>query len=543
MKQSFTLFAPASVAMAMMATTAGASVRVPVSQSPVYETLASTKAVEEETFVSIGKGTYRDNFVQSWWTIPVYPETEVEIFESTTTPGRYRVMNPYRDYPSEELFGSPGVVDQKDYYITIDASDPVHVFIETSHTGFEVGGGQELVIGSIADDYYNNRYGNWILADREGVCGKIVDGEITFPPNSLIVFLQPIGEPEIEDPLWLQTNGAGMFRVKLPGAPDLDIDIELAGINDDHTELTYTLLLGESIEFAKVALVEGDYSDETADEIKDGTIASTEVRTSGSFVTPYVGDGNYTLYAIPYLEGTPRKITHLTHDIAYDESEWRKCGQALFHEAIVGSPEYHNQYFFWQEDEYLVEIEENRATPGIVRLVNPYGSGYRYYTPDEYDSSHNHYLVINGADPNAVYIEYADDLGLDFGYDWIKIWSRAARSFEQGFTKEDIAAEGTFGKYENYEFTFPKASILLMFSPNPTGWYGANQSGNTSLKVSPGQIVGGTATAIGTISGDDNDSTERYYTVGGVELRSLDGAAPGVYIVRRGSATEKRVVR
>ncbi|MCM1005430.1 MAG: hypothetical protein NC402_03950 [Prevotella sp.] len=548
--KSFTSFL-AVAAFSMMA--AGAQAAVPVPQQSVkdYQPAKNSKALvkaaaeeEEETFVYKGKGTYRDNLVHTYWMVDSYPEYEVEIYESSKTPGLYRVMNPYLNYP-KELIGSPGALKDKDYYITIDASDPKHVHIPESHTGFIIATGEELMVWSIANDYYDNKYGNWILADQEGWCGTLEDGAITFPVRSLPIYCHIIDSDEEEDKVWKLSNASGMFRVKLPGAPELDVKIEAPGINTDHTELTYELTWGKDIETVKAALVKGEYSDETAKAIIDGTIASETMQGDGPFTTPYTGDGIYTLYTIPYYEGTPRyqgtprEVAHLTYDIAFDESEWRKCGTATYHEAIVGSTEWTGSYFPWLEEEHDVEVEENVQTPGRIRLVNPYGPGYRYYAADQYDSSRNYYLVVNGGDSDGVFIEKVDHLGLSLGVDGFMIWSKAGRSLEEGKTKDQVMKEGTFGKYENNEYTFPKDALLVMFHAHEDAIYWGNHNGSFSVKFKPGQIIGGTAGVADVLT--DSDATEQYYTINGIQLPSLDGAAPGVYIVKRGAKTSKIV--
>ena len=148
--------------------------------------MSPTASAAEETWKLIGTGTFRENFLHSWYIYSDFPEVEVEVMESEQTPGRYRIMNPYANYP--DYIGSPGC-QEGDWYITVDASDPVHCYIETSKTGYIAGENQMLVVGSVADDYYNNRYGNWELADKENVCGKLVDGSITLSRGVMTLYL------------------------------------------------------------------------------------------------------------------------------------------------------------------------------------------------------------------------------------------------------------------------------------------------------------------------------------------------------------------
>ncbi|MDE6131628.1 MAG: hypothetical protein K2F74_08560 [Muribaculaceae bacterium] len=93
--------------------------------------LLGIPASAQETWKPIGTGLFRENFVHAFYMVSTYPEVEVEIMESEQTPGRYRIMNPYADYP--DFIGSPGCYDGE-YYITVDASDPERCYVEQSNT-------------------------------------------------------------------------------------------------------------------------------------------------------------------------------------------------------------------------------------------------------------------------------------------------------------------------------------------------------------------------------------------------------------------------
>lgn len=494
-----------------------------------------------ETWTSLGTGLFTENALHAFYAISTYPEVEVEIQESNLHPGRYRLVNPYANFPAD-IIGSPGCYEG-DWYIYINASDPEHVYVETSRTGFQAGVGQELVVGSIADDYYNNRYGDWILADKEGVCGKFVDGRITFPSNALLATLFEYGSGWDDDIIWKVCDPYGKFSVKFPGAPDLEIAISKSTIDSAHEYLHFNVTLGKSVEYALVALVEGNYTQEVYNGITNGTIPSVRITASGDVAVPYTGDGAYTLVVVPYLEGTPRTAGFKSMEIAEDESEWRKAGQALYREAFLASNEYFNHKLVqidWNEAEYYVDVEESVSRPGYIRLVDAYGPTYPYSIGYYFNDTRKWYIYIDATNPDKVIIEQnADGVGLDLNFGAMNMTCKAARYLIDpwNWTDEQVAAKGLYGTFANDEITFAPNALSINFSAAPMNWYEANQNGNFRIKFQPGQI-NGTQSGISATDIDYTNVPEEYYTIDGMRING-DNLSSGIYIVRQGNNVKK----
>lgn len=505
---------------------------------------------EDETWKPLGTGKYRDNFLVAFYALSTFPEIEVQVEESEKYPGRYRLVNPYQNFP--DLIGSPGCLEG-DHYVYINASDPVHCYVETSPTGYLAGVDQEMIVGSKADDYYNNRYGNWILADEENVCGKLVDGTITFPPMALLATLFDLSagvpfNPE-EDILWQECDKRGMFRLKLPGAPDLDItETQAYTVDNPVTTVTYYLDLQNSIEYAKVALVKGEYNESMVAGVIDGSIPSQQITASSQVSFPYESDGFHTLVVVPYWEGEPRKAYTRTMEFAFDEKEWRKAGRALYTEAILSSNELSGRVFNFKEQTYLVQVEESTEHPGYIRMVNAYGPDYPNSSGYIFDDTRHWYIYINATNPDEVYIEHADQVGLDFNFGKMEIWSRAERYQKDptwNWTADQVREKGLFGKFINDEITFPAEALCIKFpavNPNPLGWYIANNNGHFKLKFDKDQINGKQSTGITSVTDDAFGGSTRYYNLDGTEA---DGSnlTPGLYIVREGNKVTKKIIR
>lgn len=103
----------------------------------------------------------------------------VEMEKSTTTPGRYRLVNPYgATSPYWDLdFSVLKINRNKTHYLYINASDPEKVHIEYSDCGFYYGS-EPLVLYSEAHDWLEEGYAIDVIPDV--LWGKMKDDVITF---------------------------------------------------------------------------------------------------------------------------------------------------------------------------------------------------------------------------------------------------------------------------------------------------------------------------------------------------------------------------
>lgn len=510
-------------------------------------TVAAPATRAEETWKDLGEGWFRDDTLLFFYFLDPVPEFAITVQESEQTPGRYRIVNPYKNFPHELLYQT--YMLEGDRYMIVDASDPDHVFIEQTRTGYVIGLDEasgvhkQMLLWTVADDYYNNVYGDWELAEEEGMCGKIEDNVITFPMSSVLVSAERIDKTET-DFIWGR-NITDQFRIKLPAALDLDMKIRLIGPDESHTGVMYEVTPQDDVTKARIALVAGAFDREAVDKIVDGTIESMEVTTFGDITVPYTGDGVFTFYAIPVVDGVakPYMLSYLTRQFDYDESVWRKCGLATFHEGSFSSSEVTKNNLYLPEAEYPVEVEQNVDNPGLIRMVNAYGGNSPYATSTCYDFSQNYYIELDIDDPDAVSMKHSPSIGLDYGYGRMGVWSRADRYFEQGKTKEEIRElekDGLlFGTHKNNVITFPKDALLIEYPDVTTSRYWANSDGKWKLSFSEGQLA---PTGVSLPGVDSSDTTPHYYNTQGVEVAPRD-LAPGIYVVRRGGVTSKIVVK
>ncbi len=139
----------------------------------------------------------------------------VEVYQSTTTPGYYRIANIYTADLTSQIFNC-SEADEEGYavdpdtttiYTYIDATDPDAVWIEYHNSGYYTGSTYGYFwFGSYVPDYFT--YGS------ESNYGKMVDGYISFPASSIFGILD----------LYSTTTGwtcsSGGLSLLLPGGTE-----------------------------------------------------------------------------------------------------------------------------------------------------------------------------------------------------------------------------------------------------------------------------------------------------------------------------------
>ena len=131
---------------------------------------------------------------------------EVEIQESASTPGLFRLMNPYGTaypYYEEEKY-----YNEQDWHIDIHAENPQAVYIDRQPTGWKEGGPTD--IQSVGAYWLQNGYDLQQAID-EGVMGTLVDGVIIFPKSGIYIYLQDNDAPR-------PVNRSGSTMIILPAS-------------------------------------------------------------------------------------------------------------------------------------------------------------------------------------------------------------------------------------------------------------------------------------------------------------------------------------
>lgn len=485
--------------------------------------IRSAAAVDGE-WKSLGMGKYRDDILTTLYIVDKY-EFDVEIQENTSTPGLYRVVSPYKNYPINPASFAG------DTYMEIDATDPDKVFFRKYDTGMDWGSG-EMFINSIAGDYYDQ--GKFEAAVKEGWCGKLKNGAITFPVNSLL-----IQDGSMSSDNYRTGNSAGMFRILLPDAPDLSVTISPRdGLveQDGNKFLSVDFNLGKNLDKINVAMFDGSYKLDMYYSIINGTVETTELTGSGEHLFPYEKDGVFSFVAVPYYKGEALDPVYVTDEFSYFDTSWKSIGTATYTDGYLADNEV--DLGVGVETVY-VDAQESTKTPGLFRLVDPY-LNFSYSNETDYDTTHRYYMEIDASDPSRVVInDMTEGCGLTINVGMMELWSRAGRALANGDSPEEVDGQNLFGKRVGNVITFPNESLLIKYRDFMDTWYWANMQGSFKLVLPEG------ASGIGkpvTADGADADAAVEYFTLEGVKI-GAGSLKPGLYIRKQGSVSSKVMIK
>lgn len=505
---------------------------------------------DEETWKPMGTGYLRDDLLTSYYRFDSYFEFEVEVEQSEQTPGRYRLVNAYRNCPNIGTGEFPSDIKN---YIVVDASVPDEVRIEQGLAGFYVHPGKTLAVWSQADyqaSYMNSPY----TAKQEGLYGMIDEGNIYFPQGTLLVNPWEGDEMEpgaLNDAIWIIANNHGKFHLRLPGAPDFEVkSISVADELSDG-KVDYTVTLGNEVEYALCAVFEGEWNDDDVDNMKSGKTPTVRIEGSTTISFPYDKDGQHTLIVIPYYNGKDHAPGFLTREWNFSKGDWNDVGTGTYTEAILSSNEMNKYGLTYPEYTYEVKIQQHATDKGRIRLVNPYGEGYPNYIYTAYDHSRNWYMVFDLTHFNCVMLERNDGLGFDSGYGQSPVWCWAHRAMtanQETFgrpnqTIEEIINDVNIpkGYYDpqTRKVTFDKGALKIQFPPRPDTWYDANQNGHFLLTIPDGVEL--PEQGVDDITADYGGTPE-YWTLSGMKA-DASSLAPGIYLRRLNGRTQKVIVR
>ena len=143
----------------------------------------------------IGKGQLDESAFTSMYDEIAAETVEVDVEESTVTPGLYRVVNPYASHTFLKNYTADAAKGHNhNHYLYVNASNPEQVYIEASPTGVEYLMGLTIVwsrAGSCIADGVPTE--DIVTA---GYFGSLVENVITMPYYTLLVSEQDLYEGE-----------------------------------------------------------------------------------------------------------------------------------------------------------------------------------------------------------------------------------------------------------------------------------------------------------------------------------------------------------
>lgn len=423
------------------------SLKIDEKDATLYGDASTSFVVLYAPWKSIGECKYTDAYISSLYNVQEVPTYMVEVEESMTQPGLYRLVNPYgAAFPYNE----PGDYDaDNNYYLTINAVDPTKVYIEQSPTGMNWGDG-EFIFFSIA----GLRVAQGNPAAAEGNYGTVKNGVITFPKGSLLAAIGSDG--------WYTCNSNGKFKLVLPGGVDGDYSVSapLAGIIDyvgGVKKAVVEVTMGKDVKTVKVAVVPGADTDAAIEGIESESLEG--VVTLGYSETAQTADftlgeeGTYSIVAVAYDKEGGAQETYTTLISYYDNDNWTSLGDGEYSDGML-LPYISEEPF--EPMSWEVSIQQHNDKSGLYRVLVPYGPLN--------DPSAIGALVIDATDPDHVYVPYASSgLPVDGILGW---YSEAAMYIDNGYTIEDIVAAGAeigFGTLAEGVITIPAGAAGILF--------------------------------------------------------------------------------
>ena len=435
-------------------------------------------------WVTLGKATYNDSFFFT-------NAYAVDLQQNEEDPSQYRLVKPLTTALGAEgaALAAQGLTPDgsESEYITFQLVEPGNKINDVTITGE----------GLVYFDAYSTGLlngGKLIEEAHPSFLASYQDESLW--GHSRVTQYQEDGTPGIVQlaPFYFMDNGDGtlsgwdnsqvdgMVTIVFPGFVITDFSATVAYTGryyalDGTCYATGNVTLGADVASAKVALVAGDDVATAEAGIKDGTIESTEITASGSVSLPCTEDGLHTFVVVTYDgEGEAQSSAYTRFLITTGTTTWKSLGEALYTDAYVG-------YAYGGENvAYKVEIQESEETPGLYRLVNPYGAAFPYNEEGDWDDSRDYYIEINATDANGVYIPI-QNTGLNWGDGNFYVYSMAAYYLDNGASLDEAKAEGVCGTLKDGVITFPSKSLAFAFFESDAGLY---QTGDGFKLVLPG---------------------------------------------------------
>jgi len=223
--------------------------------------------------------------------------------------------------------------------------------------------------------------------------------------------------------------GAGNEYIYLDGFPDISSNVVYAGkfINtEENPYIVANVTLGEDVEYAYVALVEGsEVSDDVLAEIQAGTYTPLQsVTESGEvrFDAVDYADGTYTIVVVPFYNKTAQAESTATFKYAFSSAA--ETWSAVYTGSYTYTAKSYRGYFFENEVEedvtlYQSDSDENRykldpwgttGSEGLIFTLNEDGTitcdqSFTGYVDDTYGEVYAIDLVSYGYDSYTSYYE------------------------------------------------------------------------------------------------------------------------------------------
>lgn len=427
-------------------------------------------------YASLGVGKYYDYMFLT-------EEVEVEIQQSILDPTVFRLVEPYH-----VIFGEPyentgrflyfRLLQQGESLGSIQVAESDLVFFEEFNTGFvHPTYGAEINLchpalfsGMTASDIVWNK----VLSYQENG----LPAQVQLAP---LYYMYGVGG-------FPYYNQNGVVTITFPGVVLTDYSVEMEYLGkfvdaSDNTSAEISVTMGDDVAYVKVAMANTADEKVVYDGIIDGSLNPIDMEEDGVSRFLMSRPGVYTAVAVSYnSQNEPQSYGSVQFEYTAGGPVWNTLGMAQYTDGFVCAT------YIMQPATYEVEIQESDETPGLYRLVNPYGEAFPYNEPGDWDSSKDYYLEINAVDPQGVYIE-PQSLGFDWGDGIYYASSMAGYYLAGGNSLEAIKNAGYCGTLADGVISFP-TQTLLVAQGAPSDWATESYIANLAYDEEANPIAG-----------------------------------------------------
>lgn len=257
---------------------------------------------------------------------------------------------------------------------------------------------------------------------------------------------------------WNQSQNDGVIIITFPGFQPKDYTATMAaqGVFTDLAGNVFAQAiaeLGADATNVKAVVIEADADPEAvADAIVAGELEAYDVEAGGIINVPIPEglSGKLQIVLVVIDENGAAKTICSSAFEYYGgaASPWQSLGIGLYTDDFFPSL-YNVDPTTWE-----VEIEENTETPGLYRMIYPYGESFPYNDPGDWDTSSMYNIEIHAEDPEGVYIPL-QNIGVDWGKGMFAIASWGGYCLATGDSFDELKAEGYLGTLVDGVITLP----------------------------------------------------------------------------------------
>jgi hypothetical protein len=406
-------------------------------------TLVDNDVVIPAEWESLGMCTYTEVFFNPYIGTDDRQNVsyKVELQRNAADPSEYRLVNPYGEvfynaitkaYSADVLakydidVNSDNFYSKEDHYLEFymltdgegeeKTLDTEGVYIPDQELPVDWGDGNIVVLTL---GYYYVVYGGYDVdsVKSAGYFGSYKNGVVKFNANSLLT--------GIEDTLYYANYNYSVNWVVEAGVSlgDYSASIDYLGLysaaSGEH-KAVLSVTTGKDVVSAKVACSTGS-ADALVTAIKDGKVETVTIggNTTETVTLDINNAGTYSFAVVTYDSSSDQGSASTTATISFgggstdDSADWNVIGYADYQDGWV-IPAFNLTSDGGQTYEpanpedyiYTVQVKESKTTPGVYKVVAPYGDDFPMYamglTREDINSTD---IIFNAADPTCVIVE------------------------------------------------------------------------------------------------------------------------------------------